>query len=147
MPERAATTEGSNFKTRLVKVNRTLFLASALIHLLLVTVQPLLAGWSLDGDGNALDLHGTNGSIILTIAMILIPLGILWWRPGRESFWAPIITILLFIAETFQLGMGYADILIVHVPLGVGIVIGSFLLFGLILKGRRPARVADSSTS
>ena len=101
MPERAAAPQGPTFTTRLVKVNHALFLTGALIHLLLVCVQPFLAGWSLDGDGNALDLHGINGSIILTFSMILIPLSILWWRPGRGTLLVPSLTILLCAAGTF----------------------------------------------
>ena len=127
------------FAPLLVKTNHVLFLTGALIHVILVCVQPLLAGWSLDGDGTALDLHGINGSIILTVSVILIPLSILWWRPGRGTLWAPALTVLLFAAETFQLGMGYADIHIVHIPLGVSIVVASFLLVGLIARPRQQA--------
>ncbi|MBB3661663.1 hypothetical protein FB384_000567 [Prauserella sediminis] len=131
MPEQSA------FTARLVRIDHALFLTGALVHLILVCIQPFLAGWSLDGDGNAFDWHGVNGSIILTISMILIPVSVLWWRPGRGTPWAPALVVLLFAAETFQLGMGYADILVVHIPLGVGIVLGSFVLFGLTLVRRR----------
>lgn len=133
--------ERPTFKTRLVGVVHVLFVASAFVHLVLVCAQPFLAGWSLDGDGSALDLHGINGKIILTISMILIPLSVLWWRPGRGTLWAPTLTVVLFAAETFQLDMGYADILVVHVPLGVGVVLGSLTLFRLALrrKHRGPA--------
>lgn len=125
--------------TRLVSVVHVVFVTGALVHMVLVCAQPFLAGWSLDGDGVALELHGTNGNIIFTISMLLIPLSILCWRPGRGSLWGPILTTLLFVAETFQLNMGYADILIVHIPLGVGIVLGSVILFALALRQRRRA--------
>lgn len=147
MSERPGVHAGSTLTARLVKVNNALFLTGALFHVLLVCAQPFLAGWSLDGDGNALDLHGLNGSIILTISMILIPLSILWWRPGRGTLWAPSVAILLFTAETFQLGMGYADILIVHVPLGVGIVLGSIILVGLPLRRKRGATAPDPQSA
>ncbi|MGA7149747.1 MAG: hypothetical protein WBX17_14825, partial [Microbacterium sp.] len=55
----------------------------------------------------------------------------------------PTLTILLFAAETFQLGMGYAAILVVHIPLGVGIVLGSILLAGLPLRRNRGASAPD----
>lgn len=127
MPERSACT------TRLVTLTHALFLTGALTHLILVCVQPVLAGWSLDGNGTALELHGINGSMILTLSMVLIPLSILWWRPGHGTLRAPVLTVLLFAAETFQLGMGYADILVIHVALGVGIVLASVRLVGLVL--------------
>ncbi|MGJ9423399.1 hypothetical protein [Aeromicrobium sp. CF3.5] len=131
--------EGPTFTTRLVRIVHVLLVASALVHLVLVCAQPFLAGWSLDGDGDALDLHGINGSIIVTISMILIPLGVLWWRPGRGTVWVPTLAVVLFAAETLQLGMGYADILVVHVPLGVGVLLGSFVLLGLAVRSKHRA--------
>ncbi len=138
--------EKPTFVSRVNRAVRALFAVGALLHLLLVGAQPFLAGWSLDGDGDALELHGVNGSVILTVSMVLIPLSLLRWRPGRGTAWAPVLTVLLFAAETFQLGMGYADIHIVHVPLGVGVVIGSFALVGLAFR-RRPEPAAASQTA
>ncbi|MBK1783955.1 hypothetical protein [Prauserella cavernicola] len=132
-------TDRSPLGRRARQVLRVLLIVVAVAHVILVCAQPLLAGWSLDGDGAALDLHGVNGSIIVTLSMILIGLGILWWRPGRGSLWVPVLATLLFAAETVQLGLGHADVLIVHVPLGVGIVIVSLLLCAVSL---RPARLA-----
>lgn len=126
--------ERPTFKTRLVRVAHVLFVAIAFVHLVLVCAQPFLAGWSLDGDGGALDLHGINGKAILTVSLILIPLSVLWWRPGRGTLWAPTLTVVLFGAESLQLDIGYAGILVVHVPLGVGVVLGSLVLFRLALK-------------
>ena len=126
-------TEERSPVTPLVRVVHALFVTGAVIHLVLVCAQPVLAGWSLDGEGLALELHGINGSIIVTIAMILIPLSVLLWRPGRRTFWAVPLSVLLFAAETFQLGVGYANILVIHVPLGVGISLGSVVLVALAL--------------
>lgn len=114
---------------------RALFAAAVVIHAVLVCLQPLLAGWSLDGDGIALEMHGIIGGIIMTVSMVLVPLAVLWWRPCRGSIWAPVLAAVLLVGETFQLGMGYADILILHVPLGVGIVIGSLLLCRIVFRG------------
>lgn len=139
--------ERPTFKTRLVRVVHVVFVASAFAHLVLVCAQPLLAGWSLDGDASALDLHGINGKIILTISMILIPLSVLWWRPGRGTLWAPTLTVVLFAAETFQLDTGFAGILLVHVPLGVGVVIGSLVLFRLALSRKRRAHTSGPQLS
>jgi hypothetical protein len=114
-----------------------LLVVVSLLHLALVCAQPVLAGWSLDGAGVAIDLHGTNASILLTVSLLLIPLGVLWWRRGRRTVWAPLLATSLFIAEFFQLQLGYAGVLVAHVPLGVAIVIGSLVLVAMVL--RRPS--------
>jgi hypothetical protein len=133
--------------TRLTVFNRivrVLLVIGVVGHAALACLQPFLAGWSLDGDGTALLLHGANGGVIVSLSMALIPLGVLWWRPGGGTLWAPVLALLLFAAETFQLGMGYADILVIHVPLGVGILLGSLLLCGITLfrRPRTPGRTA-----
>ncbi|QKW15004.1 hypothetical protein [Verrucosispora sp. NA02020] len=125
--------EPSTRMTVFNRIVRVLLVIGVVGHAALACLQPFLAGWSLDGDGTALLLHGANGGVIISLSMALIPLGVLWWRPGGGTLWAPVLALLLFAAETFQLGMGYADILVIHVPLGVGILLGSLLLCGITL--------------
>lgn len=132
-------TERTTSTTRLVRIVHILFVTGAALHLLLVGAQPVLAGQGLDGHVLALDLHNGNASIILTVSVILIPLSILWWRPGRGTVWAPILTVLLFAAETLQLMMGMAAVFAVHIPLGVSIVLGSVVLLALPLTQQRRA--------
>ncbi|MER5456495.1 hypothetical protein ABT008_17065 [Micromonospora sp. NPDC002389] len=137
--------EPSTRMTVFNRIVRVLLVVGVVGHAALACLQPFLAGWSLDGDGTALLLHGANGGVIVSLSMALIPLGVLWWRPGGGSLWAPVLALLLFAAETFQLGMGYADILVIHVPLGVGILLGSLLLCGITLP-RRPRPTARAET-
>ncbi|OQO90880.1 hypothetical protein B1813_15285 [Saccharomonospora piscinae] len=120
---------------KMIPALRFLVVTTVFAHAILVCAQPFLAGWSLDGDGTALDLHGGNGGIVVTLSLLLIVLGIPWWRPGGGSGRVPILATLLFAAETLQLNLGHADILVGHVPLGVGIVVTSLLLCAVSIRG------------
>ncbi|TKG73041.1 hypothetical protein [Prauserella endophytica] len=108
----------------------------AVVHCLLVCVQPVLAGMSLEGVANAIDWHGTNGSIILTIAMVQVLAAALWWKPGGGPLWVPLACLVLLAGETVQLGIGYAFLLTMHIPLGVAIVALSVVLCVVLV--RRP---------
>lgn len=118
----------------LIRVVHLLVVTGVFLHAALVCLQPVLAGLSLDGDGTAFELHGINGSIVLTLTMILVPLGLLWWRPGRGTFWVPALAAILFTAESMQLGLGYAGTFTAHVPLGVAIIAGSLVLCRFVLR-------------
>lgn len=98
-----------------------------LLHLLCVVGQPILAGVFLDGEFDALVLHGLNAGIVTTLGMVLVPVTLLYWLPGGGRGWPVLAAIALFFAEGAQSGFGYARLLGLHVPLGVAIVTGSVL--------------------
>lgn len=109
----------------------------AVAQSVLMCLQPVMAGWSLDGDGPALTMHRLNGSAALGVTTILLALTILAWRPGRAPGWIPVAVAALFLAENVQHIIGYTDVLAVHLPLGVGLVVGSLALASALLRESR----------
>jgi hypothetical protein len=97
-------------------------------HLVAVLAQPVLAGRYLTGDVDAIKAHGLNGSLLALVAMSLMAGALAYVVGGRGQLWVLPGTVLLFLAEGFQIGMGYSRQLQVHVPLGVAIVVTAVLL-------------------
>jgi hypothetical protein len=96
-------------------------------HLVLVAVQPVLAGLFLTGDVDAITVHGTIGSALAVVTMALVAVTLVYVvRRGR--LWVVPVAVALFLVVGFQIGMGYARVLQVHVPLGVAIMTGMALL-------------------
>jgi hypothetical protein len=94
------------------------------LHACLVVAQPILAGYFLSGEVDAMDIHGPIGSSLWLISLIQFVVAILYWRPGGGRLWPAGVTVLLFFAEFLQLIFGYAQNFAVHVPLGTAIVVG-----------------------
>jgi hypothetical protein len=97
-------------------------------HLVAVLAQPVLAGSYLTGDVDAITVHGLVGSLLSLVAMALIAAAVAYVLAGRGRLWVLPVTVLLFLAEGLQIGMGYSRALQVHVPLGVAIVVAAVLL-------------------
>jgi hypothetical protein len=95
-----------------------------LLHAGLVIAQPVLAGYFLSGEADAIDIHGPIGSTLWMIALLQFVVAVLYWRPGRGRLWPALVTILLFLAEMTQMIFGYLQNFAVHVPLGTAIVVG-----------------------
>jgi hypothetical protein len=97
-------------------------------HLVAVLGQPVLAGLFLTGDVDAIEVHGLVGSLLGLVTIAAIAGSLAYVVGGRGRLWVLPVTVLLFLAEGFQIGMGYARQLQVHVPLGVAIVVTAVLL-------------------
>lgn len=97
-------------------------------HLGAVFAQPVLAGRYLTGDVDAMAVHGLVGSLLSLVAMALIAGAIAFVLGGRGQLWVLPVTVLLFLAEGYQIGIGYSRQLHLHVPLGVAIVVAAVLL-------------------
>ncbi len=93
-----------------------------LLHAGLVVAQPILAGYFLSGEVDAMAIHGPIGSAVWLVAMIQFVAAVLYWRPGGGRLWPAIVTLVLFFAEFVQLIFGYLQNFAVHVPLGTAIV-------------------------
>jgi hypothetical protein len=92
----------------------------ATLNALLVIAQAWSIGQYLNGDYAQLRLHATGAGIAILTAAALGLAAVLYAFAGG-SWWA-VAAVLLFLAEGFQTGMGYARQLGIHVPLGVAVV-------------------------
>ncbi len=97
-------------------------------HLVAVLAQPVLAGLFLTGDVDAIEVHGLVGSLLALVAMSLMAGALAYVIGGRGRLWVLPVTVLLFLAEGFQIGVGHSRALEVHIPLGVAIVVVAVLL-------------------
>lgn len=96
-------------------------------HLVMVLAQPVLAGLFLTGNVDAITVHGAVGSALAAVEMALIATTVAYVaRRGR--LWVLPVAVVLFFAAGLQIGMGYARVLQIHIPLGVAIVTASVLL-------------------
>lgn len=98
------------------------------VHMLAVCVQPVLAGMYLSGDFDALNVHAINASVVTSLSLFQLIGAVVFWLAGRGRGWPAVCALALFVAETLQIGYGYARELYLHIPLGVAIVVGSLPL-------------------
>lgn len=97
-------------------------------HLLMVLAQPWLAGLYLSGDVDAIAVHGTIGSLLAAVGLLVIATTLLYVIGGRGKLWAAPVAVALFLADGFQIGAGFERNLGLHIPLGVAIIVASVLL-------------------
>ncbi len=103
----------------------------ATVHLVMVLAQPVLAGLFLTGNVDAITVHGTVGSLLAAVSLVLAVTSVGYvLRRGR--LWVLPVTVALFLAVGFQIGLGHDRSLGVHVPLGVAIVTASVLVVGWV---------------
>ena len=98
------------------------------VHLLAVLAQPVLAGLFLTGDIDAIAVHGTIGSTLAAVDLVVIGATLVYVFGGRGRLWVLPVIVALFLAVGLQIGFGYSRTLEIHVPLGVAIVTTSVLL-------------------
>lgn len=109
----------------------------------LAVLQPVLAGWYLSGDYDALGAHDTNAGFVAGAVLATLAAALLYWLPGRGRGWPVLVPVVLFVALVFQFGAGYGRELALHIPLGVGIVTVSvlFALWAWSPAARRARRL------
>ena len=94
-----------------------------LLHAVLVAAQPILAGYFLSGNVDAMNIHGPIGSSLWMVAMIQFAVAAIYWLGGGGRAWPTVVTAGVFVAEFVQLIFGYQQNFAVHVPLGTAIVV------------------------
>lgn len=94
----------------------------------LTLAQGALAGSHLVGDGSALVAHQQLGTEVLTIVGLLVGLAAL--VVVRVQPWRPGLAVLGFLALLWQIDLGFADQLDLHVPLGV-VIFGCYLILAV----------------
>lgn len=97
-------------------------------HLLAVLGQPVLAGLYLTGDVDAIALHGTVGSLLAAVGLVIGAVALAYVVGGRGRLWVLPVVVAQFLLVGFQIGMGYARMMQLHVPLGVALVLVAALL-------------------
>lgn len=112
-----------------LKAIRILFSGVLGMHAAMVVTQPFLAGMFLSGLVDAIQVHGIIGSALPAVGLLQIVTAVLLWRPGGGPLWPLQISSVLFLAEGFQVVMGYTGALGMHLPLGVAIVAGTVAMF------------------
>jgi hypothetical protein len=98
----------------------------AVVHAAAVVAQPVLAGRYLGGDFGALTWHRVDGSLLPLATMVQFAAALAYFV-GRGRGWPVLFSVVLFLAEGIQIGMGYSHELAIHLPLGVGIVLAQIL--------------------
>lgn len=98
-----------------------------LIHAVMCIAQPITMGQYLGGNLDILTWHGVVGDGIVFLSLLMIVIAVLYAIAGGRV-WIAILAPVLFLVEGFQVGMGWARQLGIHVPLGVGVVVLSILL-------------------
>jgi hypothetical protein len=101
----------------------------AAVHAIAICLQPILAGVYLNGSGTAIRIHEPIGMAVATIAIVQLLPATIWWRSGGR-FAAPLVSLLVLIGESVQIGMGYNRDLSLHLPLGIALV-GTVVGFAL----------------
>ncbi|MGF9760029.1 hypothetical protein AAII07_33025 [Microvirga sp. 0TCS3.31] len=111
-----------------------------LLYLASAVAQPVLAGAYLQGDYDAIGLHGTNGAALLSLMVLgSAALAVACAVTARSAWWPVAVVVALFVAQGVQIGLGYSRALLVHVPLGVGIIIAVAGLTLWVWSPRLPA--------
>ncbi len=98
------------------------------VHLIAVLAQPVLAGLFLTGDIDAIAVHGTIGTTLAAVDLVVIGVTLAYVLGGRGRLWVLPVIVALFLAVGLQIGFGYGRTLEIHIPLGVAIVTTSVLL-------------------
>lgn len=98
-----------------------------LLHLALALSQPLTIGRYLDGVFSMVQVHGVLGTMLFPVTVVAVAVAIGYTIAGGRLWVAPVLGVVTFL-EMIQVGMGYARMLGIHVPLGVATVVVAVLL-------------------
>ncbi|GAA4991277.1 hypothetical protein [Actinopolymorpha pittospori] len=109
---------------------------TAILHSLLIFLQPVLAGEYLAGDLNAIANHETNAHMVTAAAFAQLVAAVFYGWRGRGRWWPVLLAVGLELAEETQKIFGYSQNLLVHIPLGVTL-IATQVLFTVWLFGPR----------
>ncbi len=97
----------------------------------LILVQGASAGSYLTGLAGALDLHRQVGTQLLTILALVTIVTAAFG--ARRLVWPLPVAIVGFLGIGMQIGMGFADQLGIHLPLGIAL-FGAYLAMALLVK-------------
>jgi hypothetical protein len=118
-----------------------------LIHTLIVLAQATSAGTFLDGEPSALRLHQLTGTSVITVVAVLqLIVAVLCWRRHQRAAWFALAAFGLFAADMAQIGLGFTDNLVLHIPVGVAIFGVSLTMLFASIKHFGPVKGAPART-
>ena len=85
--------------------------------------QPVLAGGFLQGHYPLLRAHEIAAMILATVVLVSLVAALLAWRPGGAPGVLPRDQLITLVVIAVQMVLGFSRELIIHVPLGVGVLI------------------------
>jgi hypothetical protein len=88
---------------------------------LLALTQPFLAGGFLQGYYPLLDAHMMAAMILATAVLLSVIAALLAWRLSQLPIRHAIQYAVLLLCCVAQISLGFASVLLIHIPLGVGI--------------------------
>jgi heme A synthase len=83
--------------------------------------QAVLAGLFVTGDVGMLTMHGINAIVVAVAALLYIVAGVLLARKDHAARRLVIIGVIALLTTVVQIALGDAQVLYLHIPLGVGI--------------------------
>jgi hypothetical protein len=100
---------------------------TATVQLVLVLVQPVLAGLFLTGDVDAVQVHAAVATALAFVDLVLVGVAFAY-TVVRGRLWILPASLALLVVVGLQMAAGYSRALQFHIPLGVVIVTVSVLL-------------------
>jgi hypothetical protein len=101
----------------------------AFVQLAMLAFQPVLAGLFLDGELDAIAVHGLSGSLLVLTDMAQVVAALLYFLAGRGKLWPLLLTAGMWLPLGIQIGMGHSRNMLVHIPLGVTLIVLQVVLF------------------
>ena len=100
----------------------------ALVEAVLMFDQAVYAGRFLSGDFPSLHVHRENATYTGIVLLVELITAILLRWPGRGPIWPIFFTIGMFGLVALQIIIGFSRLLVLHIPLGVGMIVGTVLM-------------------
>ncbi|MGY1874912.1 hypothetical protein [Nocardia gipuzkoensis] len=114
-----------------------LFRATATTAAVLVFAQAALAGGFLAGHFEALAMHSRNGGLLALVFLGQPVCAVLLWRRGGGPAWPARTAVLQLAIAASLIPLGEERVLAVHIPLAVGLSIGTALLVSWAWRWQR----------
>ncbi|WP_350281075.1 hypothetical protein [Kribbella sp. HUAS MG21] len=109
-------------RVRRPRVSLHVLRITLVLHAILITAQPIAAGYFLAGNVDAIDPHSVVGSTVWMITLLQTVAAACYTLVGRGRIWPAVVSPLLVVAEFVQLTVGHLQNFAVHVPLGTALV-------------------------
>src|SRR4051794_15230858 len=106
---------------RVVPVTVWLLRVAGVLFALAVLGQAVLAGMFVTGDVGMLTMHGLNAVVVAGAALLYAIAGIPLARKDRAARRLIILGTVAFVLAFVQIALGGAQVLALHIPLGVAI--------------------------